>query len=267
VNVQMSDVEVRAAGQTILQGVDLTIAAGTHVAIVGPSGAGKSSLCGLLLGWHRTARGEVRVDGAPLRGARLHTLREQTAWLDPAVALWNRSLLENIEYGATEATGDLGAVLNAAEVVRLLEQLPEGMQTPLGDGGALVSGGEGQCVRLARAMLRPQSRLVILDEPFRGLDRERRRVLLARARRVWRDATVFCVTHDIGETLDFERVLVVVDGRIAEDGVPGELAHQPGSRYRALLDAERSVREELWTGQGFRSVELRAGVLVDGSAA
>src|SRR5207244_4301417 len=83
-----------------------------------------------------------------------------------------------------------------------------------GDGGGLLSGGEGQRVRLGRAMLRPGVRLAILDEPFRGLDRERRRELLARARRAWPGATLLCVTHDVGETRAFGRVLVVDGGRV-----------------------------------------------------
>jgi ATP-binding cassette subfamily B protein len=256
-------VEVRAAGKVILENVNVHIPAGAHVAIVGLSGAGKSSLCGLLLGWHRASRGEVLVDGQPLRGPSLEALRRHTAWVDPAVQLWNRSVLENVAYGSKDPASDFSPALEAADVIALLEQLPDGLQTRLGDGGALVSGGEGQRVRLARAMLRPESRLVILDEPFRGLDRERRRELLRRARELWRGATLLCVTHDVGETLDFERVLIVDERRVVEDGSPAKLAAATASRYRALLDAERGVREQLWHNQGWRRVELRAGVVVE----
>jgi ATP-binding cassette subfamily B protein len=262
-HLRFVDVSIRAAGKTILEGVHLDIPAGSEIAIVGPSGAGKSSLCGLLLGWHRAAQGEVRVDGEPLRAEVLDRLRSQTAWVDPAIALWNRSLLDNVEYGTTDASTRVGAALEAAEVVRLLQQLPDGLQTRLGDGGALVSGGEGQRVRLARAMLRADSRLVILDEPFRGLDRETRRRLLERARQMWAGATLLCVTHDVGETLDFPRVLVIDEGRIVEDGSPRALAADPHSRYHALQHAEHSVRETLWRGRPWRRLELRAGVLTE----
>jgi ATP-binding cassette subfamily B protein len=261
--VRFDRVEVVAAGTPIIQGLHLAIPAGAHVAVVGPSGAGKSSLCGLLLGWHRPARGEVLVDGAPLRAGRLDALRRETAWVDPATRLWNRSLLENVAYGADEPPADLAPVLDATDAVRLLEQLPDGMQTALGDGGALVSGGEGQRVRLARAMLRPRSRLVVLDEPFRGLDRDKRRQLLARARELWRDATLLCVTHDVAETRAFDRVLVVEGGRVVEDGAPGELAARRGSRYRTLLEAERSTTESVWRSKDWRRIELRAGIVVE----
>jgi ATP-binding cassette subfamily B protein len=260
--IALRGVSVRAGGHWILRDVELEIAPGGHVAIVGASGAGKSSLVGLLLGWHRPAAGEVRVDGEPLDAARLERLRTQTAWVDPSVQLWNRTLFENLRYGAPEHA-PLELAIGAADLEGLLERLPEGLQTPLGEGGALVSGGEGQRVRLGRALLRSDARLVILDEPFRGLDRERRRQLLQRARQHWRGATLLCVTHDVGDTREFERVLVVEHGRIAEDAPPEELAGQPGSRYRQLLDAETAVRTGLWASREWRRIRIANGRLAE----
>lgn len=262
VTIALEGVSVRAAGHTILEGIDLTIEAGSHVAIVGPSGAGKSSLVGILLGWHRPATGRVLVDGAPLDGQRLERLRRETAWVDPAVQLWNRSLLDNLCYGASAAASlPLGQVIEAADLHSVLEKLPDGLQTLLGEGGALVSGGEGQRVRFGRSLLRSEARLVILDEPFRGLDRERRRELLVQARRLWRHATLLCITHDVGETHAFERVLVVEGGWIVEDGAPADLATQPDSRYRTLLEAEAAVRTGLWSSGTWRRLWLEGGRL------
>ncbi|WP_437481064.1 ATP-binding cassette domain-containing protein [Sorangium sp. So ce1014] len=259
-------VRIQAAGHVILDGVDLRIAAGSHVAIVGASGAGKSSLVGVLLGWHRASEGRVLVDGRPLDGERVRALREETAWVDPAVQIWNRSFLDNLRYGAPDDAADFGAVVDEAELREVLERLPEGQKTLLGEGGGLVSGGEGQRVRLGRAMLRGEARLAILDEPFRGLDRERRRALLARARRRFRRATLLCVTHDVGETRSFERVLVVDGGRVVEDGAPAELAARPGSRYRALLEAEAAVQRGLWSSGGWRRVTVARGRLAGAPA-
>ncbi|MBI3801898.1 MAG: ATP-binding cassette domain-containing protein [Deltaproteobacteria bacterium] len=245
-------------------GIDLDIAPGSHVAIVGQSGSGKSSLVGLLLGWHRPATGQVVVDNELLDGRCLKRLRRETAWVDPAVQIWNRSLLENLRYGAlSAATVPLGAVIEAAALRGVLEKLPDGLQTVLGEGGALVSGGEGQRVRLGRSLLRPGVRLAILDEPFRGLDRERRRELLAQTRAWWRGITLVCITHDVGETHTFNRVLVVEDGRIVEDGSPAALAAQAGSRYRSMLDAEAAVRQELGTGVAWRRLRLEEGQLCE----
>jgi ATP-binding cassette subfamily B protein len=265
VAIALQHVSVCAAGHTILTDLDCSIPAESHVAIVGPSGAGKSSLVGLLLGWHRAASGQVYVDGEPLDGARLAYLRQETAWVDPAVQLWNRSLLDNLYYGAhgNHAT-PLAAVLEQAELRQMLEQLPDGLQTALGEGGGLLSGGEGQRVRMGRALLRPGVRLVLLDEPFRGLDHQQRQTLLTRARGLWHKATLLCITHDVSATQGFERVLVMEGGRLVEDDAPAALAAQPCSRYRALLDAEAMVRERLWSGQVWRRLCLIGGRLIDG---
>jgi len=260
VALTLAGVTVQVAGHTILQDVDVAIPAGSHVAIVGPSGAGKSSLVGILLGWHRPVAGQVLVDDTPLDAPRLAQLRREVAWVDPAIQLWNRSFLDNLRYGTAGALAlPISQVIAQADLLSVLQQLPDGLQTPLGEGGGLVSGGEGQRVRLGRALLRPGVRLVILDEPFRGLDRAARRTLLARARRLWSTATVLCITHDVGETQGFDRVLVVEGGRVVEDAAPAVLAGCPDSRYRALLDAEVAVREGLWAGAGWRRLHLTGG--------
>jgi ATP-binding cassette subfamily B protein len=264
VAVRFEGVSVQVAGHTVLEEIDLRIEAGSHVAIVGPSGAGKSSLVGLLLGWHRPARGRMLVDGEPLQGPRLERLRRETAWVDPAVQLWNRSFLENLLYGtSTDSALSVGWALAQADLRSVLETLPDGLQTPLGEGGGLVSGGEGQRVRLGRALLRSGVRLVILDEPFRGLDREQRRELLTRARSLWRHATLLCITHDVSETQAFARVLVVEGGQIVEDGPPTDLATRPESHYRVMLTTEAVVREELWSSGAWRRLELKEGLLLE----
>ena len=258
--VEIENLGVLAAGHEILRDINLSIAPGEHVAVVGVSGAGKSSLLGLLLGWHRPARGRVLVDGRTLAGADIDALRHATAWVDPGIQIWNRSLLENLEY-ASEGDGlsRVGSVMQAATLRGVVQKLPQGLQTVLGEGGARLSGGEGQRVRLARALLMAAPRLALLDEPFRGMDRNQRHALLAEARIWWRDVTLLCVTHDVGETLSFDRVLVVEDGGIIEDGIPAQLA-AGASRYRQLLEAEAMVRTAMWQGAQWRRVEIRDGL-------
>jgi ATP-binding cassette subfamily B protein len=264
VAITLKEVHVRVAGHTVLAGINLTIDPGSHVAIVGPSGAGKSSLVGTLLGWYRPATGAIFIDEVPLDGQRLEQLRRETAWVDSAVQLWNRSLLENLSYGApADSSLPFSEVITRTHLRSILERLPDGLQTRLGEGGTLISGGEGQRVRLGRAMLRPGVRLVILDEPCRGLDREQRRESLARTRQLWRQATLLCITHDVGETQAFDRVLVMDGGCIVEDGTPADLAAQPQSRYSALLDAEVAVRQGLWSHGRWRRLWLNAGRLIE----
>jgi ATP-binding cassette subfamily B protein len=264
VTIRMAGVSVAAGGHTVLQDIDLTVAPGEHVAIVGSSGAGKSSLVGLLLGWYRPAAGSVLVDGRPLVGDWLSELRRQTAWVDPAVALWNRSFLDNLRYGA-EHDGELPLVeiLPAARLREVLEHLPDGLATVLGEGGALISGGEGQRTRVGRALARKHARLVVLDEPFRGLDHSTRRELMATVRRWWRGATLLWVTHDIAETERFDRVLVIDRGRIVEDASPAELAARPDSRYAQLVRGDREMHEIEWSGARWRRVWIEHGRVRD----
>jgi ABC-type bacteriocin/lantibiotic exporter with double-glycine peptidase domain len=264
VEIQLEGVSILAGGHTILEGIDLAISPGSHVAVVGVSGAGKSSLVGLLLGWHQCAAGRVLVDQEILTGSRLDALRCETAWVDPAVQLWNQSLLENLLYGDPSAGLEhIGEIVRQADLYGILQQLPEGLQTGLGEGGGLLSGGEGQRVRFGRASVRDHARLVILDEPFRGLERDKRRKLLERARLLWQSATLLCVTHDVGETLDFPRVLVLDEGRIIEDGPPCELAADPQSRYSALLADEEGVRTGMWASPIWRRLRLNSGRMTE----
>jgi ATP-binding cassette subfamily B protein len=259
--LEFQDAGVLAAGHTILQSVDLSIAPGEHVAIVGMSGAGKSSLLGVLLGWHRLATGRLFIDGKRALGRDIEALRHETAWVDPAIQIWNRSLLDNLTYAANdEATLGVGDVIAAARLRGVTQKLPQGLQTLLGEGGGLLSGGEGQRVRLARALLSPTTRLALLDEPFRGMDRTQRRALLAEARQWWASVTLLCVTHDVAETMGFDRVLVVEDGRIIEDGAPDVLMARE-SRYRDLVDAETDVGESIWKGDFWRRLTLSGGRL------
>jgi ATP-binding cassette subfamily B protein len=258
--IGFQQVSVVVSGHTILENVDFEIEPGTQVAIVGPSGAGKSSLAGLLLGWHKPSSGTVLVDGDPID---CEALRESIAWVDPAVQLWNRSLFANVAYGSNAGAAAVGQSIDAALLRNVLETLPDGLQTKLGEGGALVSGGEGQRVRLARAMLRDKVRLAILDEPFRGLDREKRRQLLARSRDAWQGCTLLCITHDLEETQEFDRVLVMEHGRIVEDGAPQDLAADSKSRYAQLLTAERRTRADLWSANIWRHIRIHSGRLVE----
>jgi ATP-binding cassette subfamily B protein len=263
-SIDLDAVTVRLTSRVVLDRVSLRVAPGEHVAIVGASGAGKSTLVGLLLGWSSPASGTVSVDGRPLDAAGLDVLRCATAWVDPAIQIWNRSLLDNLTYGSEGFdTGGFSAAMAEADLVELLHSLPQGLQTPLGEGGGLVSGGEGQRVRLGRAMCRTDARLVILDEPFRGLDREKRAELLARARRLWANATLLCVTHDIPETRDFDGVVVVDGGRIVEQGKPSELLSNETSHYAALLRAAASARESWWGAGWWRQVRVEGGELVE----
>ena len=264
VRLEFENLFVQAAGHLILANLNCSIGSGEHVAIVGPSGAGKSSLVGLLLGWYRPVHGALKVDGEAITD--LARLRQETAWVDPAVHLWNDSLIENVRYGGQPDRIYYEAIVTQAELLSVLEKLPDGWQTKLGENGGLVSGGEGQRVRLGRAMTRPEARLVILDEPFRGLDRPLRQKLLANARAYWPHATLLCITHDVTATADFERVLVIQDGQIVEDDRPQTLLENEETLYKQLYQTDHALHRQLWNATTWRRWRLEDGRLYQDEA-
>jgi len=156
---------------------------------------------------------------------------------------------------ALVAAAELGAVAERVNGERL------------GADGGLLSGGEAQRVRLARALGRDGVRLAVLDEPLRGLDRRQRHRLLAVARERWSDATLLCATHDVGEALTFDRVLVLEGGGVVADGPPDGLLAQDDSRLRAMLDTEHALRAELDGGRGWRRLRVADGTLHEARSA
>jgi ABC-type bacteriocin/lantibiotic exporter with double-glycine peptidase domain len=264
VRVNIEEATVIAGGHVILDRVSLHVAPREHVGIVGLSGSGKSSLVGLLLGWHQPAHGRVRVDDAVLDAKRLAHLRAETAWVDSQVHLFQTTLFENLRYGnGDDAANRIDVALEDGGLMKVLERWPDGLQTCLGEGGTLVAGGEGQRVRIGRALGRTHVRLAILDEPARGFDRDERRRFLAAARRRFADATVFFITHDVRDTLDFDRVVVLEQGRIIEHGPPRELWATAASRYRALFDEDAAVQRHVWSHPVWRRLRMTSGVLSD----
>ena len=264
VKIVFRNVEVVAGGNALLKGLKLEIPSGAHIGIVGASGAGKSTLLSVLLGWLTPTEGRVMIDGRPLDSVRLARLREEIAWVDPGIQLWNSTILDNMMYGSNEeAIGQMQEALHLSDVVEVLERSPDGLLTNLGEGGARVSGGQGQRIRFGRALMKKHARLVLLDEPFRGLERDRRQALLDRARTYWKDSTLMLVSHDVSDTLGLDRVLVVDGGEVIEDGPPAELMLNPESRYRALVEADRGVRVALWEETDWRRVRLDRGALVE----
>jgi ATP-binding cassette subfamily B protein len=210
----------------------------------------------------------VLVDGRPLDAPALSELRKESVWVDPTVQVWNRSLYDNLTYGAdTGAAASIDGILDAAQLRDCVHRLPDGMDAQLGDGGGLLSGGEGQRVRFGRGLMRPLARLVILDEPARGLDRSMRLEILRRCREQWPKATLICVTHDVAQTLEFQRVIVMHRGRAVEDGPPAVLAGNSNTLYSRMLESEHQGRRRLWSADTWRRVMVRDGTVGESAQA
>jgi ABC-type bacteriocin/lantibiotic exporter with double-glycine peptidase domain len=245
VRIELSGVSVVRGAQRVLAQINLAVAPGERVAIVGASGSGKSSFLGALSGWHAIGEGCLRIDGRESAAAVLQALRQHTALVDPDTYLWNRELYANVLYGvATETLPAIDGALDASELVFDLEKMAEGLATQIGENGSRLSGGEAQRLRIARALVRRDARLVLLDEPFAGMDVDQRERMRRRALQLWPTATVLWVSHQVRETLSFPRVLVFEHGRIVEDGAPQVLLAER-SRYAAMIAAEDALRTRL----------------------
>ncbi len=260
VAITLQGVGVVQAGHTQLQDIDLEIAAGEHIAILGASGSGKSTLLALLLGLQGITSGELRIDERPYSYESLQVLRQRTAWVSADVQLWQRSLLDNLQYGNQGQAGPMAIpdVIDAAYLADMLERLPEGLQTGIGADGRRLSGGEGQRVRYGRALGRSAARLVLLDEPFREMEPERRQALLQHTRIYWQNTTLLYVTHTPTLAQGFDRVLVLSDGKIAQQGAPDDLATQLDGPYARMLADHQRTQQSLWQTEVWRHWQLSA---------
>lgn len=249
---------LRIGRTSLIEPFDAEIAPGTHVAVVGASGAGKSSLLGLVLGWNRPSVGSILVNGVP-QPRPAHRLTDAIAWIDPQVQLWNRSLHDNLLFGNEADLDTLAQVIDVCGLRPVVDALPAGLGTPLGEDGRALSQGEAQRVRVARAMLRRHASLVLLDEPFRGLDRRTRRNMMHLVREWWPHATLLAVTHDLTDTRAFDEVWVFAHGALVERGSPGSLEADSGSRYAQMLADERRVRRFLDDDPGWTRWTMEEG--------
>jgi ATP-binding cassette subfamily B protein len=226
-------------GHPALDGVTLSIPAGQKVGIVGPSGAGKSTLVHLLQRLYDVDRGEIRIDEQPIAGVRQDSLRDALAVVPQEIGLLHRSVMDNIRFARPEADdAAVFAVARAAACDGFVRHLPEGYDTIVGERGTRLSGGQRQRIGIARALLK-QAPILLLDEATSALDTETEMAIQTAIVRLMRERTVIAVAHRLSTLTAFDRILVVSDGRIVEDGTVRQL-RQAGGLFEEMwrLQAE-----------------------------
>jgi ATP-binding cassette subfamily C protein CydC len=202
------------ADRPALQGIDLTIGAGERVAIVGPSGSGKSTLIALLMRFHDTDAGSVRIGGADLRDLAQADHHARLGVLSQGTPILAGTLRDNLLLGSPDADpAAVSRALRIAGLERMVAELPDGLDTWLGEAGVTISGGEGRRVALARVILR-DAPILLLDEPTEGLDAETERSVLAALEEVMAGRTVVMITHRPAVTEAMDRVLRIEGGRL-----------------------------------------------------
>jgi ATP-binding cassette, subfamily B, bacterial len=231
-------------GAAVFRGFDLCVARGQRVGLVGPSGAGKSTLFALVQRLYDVDAGRLLVDGQDIREMTQDSLRAAIAVVPQEVSLLRRSVIENIRYGRPEADDD--EVLAAARAARcddFIQALPRGYATVVGERGATLSGGQRQRIGIARALLK-DAPIVLLDEATSALDSQSEREIQRALDLLMRGRTVLAIAHRMSTVADFDRVIVLRDGRIVEDGAPSELRRRGGAYDRMCRLQEAAGAQE-----------------------
>lgn len=233
--VRFDDVSFAYPGSgPVLRGLDLTIQPGQRVGLVGRSGAGKSTVLALLQRFAAPQAGRILVDGQDISAMTQESLADAIAVVPQDVPLLHRSVMENIRYGRPDATdGEVLAVAEAACCRDFIEALPKGFDTVVGDRGAMLSGGQRQRIAIARALLK-DAPILLLDEATSALDSESEAAVQRALDHLMRGRTVIAVAHRLATLSNFDRIVVMQDGQVVDDGAPGLLARRPGP-YRDLL--------------------------------
>jgi subfamily B ATP-binding cassette protein MsbA len=223
--------------QPVLQDINLTIEPGQSVAIVGRSGAGKSTLVGLVPRFYDVTLGAVLIDGHDLRELRLKSLREHIGIVMQDAVLFGGTIRENILYGRRGATD--AEMLQAARMAHVDEfagDLPQGYDTPIGERGVRLSGGQKQRVAIARAFLR-DPRILILDEATSNLDSHAENVIQDALEVLMKGRTTLVIAHRLSTVVGCDRVIVLEEGRIVQQGTHDTLIQTEGP-YRALCEEQ-----------------------------
>ncbi len=235
--IEFDDVSFRYQGaeRDALRGFSLTIEPGEKVALVGASGAGKSTVSSLLLGLYAATSGQIRIDGVPQAELDMRWLRQKTALVMQESILLSGSVEDNIRFGRADANDDeVREAARLAHAEEFIVKMPEGFQTIVGERGAMLSGGQRQRLSIARALLRDPA-ILILDEPTSALDYESERLIQDALDVLTQNRTVITIAHRLSTIRSADRVIVLQDGKIVEQGSFTELWEQEGFFHKMLL--------------------------------
>ena len=229
--------------ESVLNGVSFAVEPGQTVALVGRSGGGKSTIINLIPRFYEVLGGEILLDGIPLSEYDLRSLRNQIAFVNQQVVLFNDSLRRNIAYGALEAKSEaeLSRAIAKAHADVFIDDLPQGLETEVGDNGTKLSGGQRQRIAIARALLK-DAPVLILDEATSALDNESERHIQSALEEVMRNRTTIVIAHRLSTIESADVILVVDQGEVIESGNHEALLAAEGA-YARLYNSELAIAQ------------------------
>jgi len=229
--LEFRDITTRYPGQSrpALEGISFTARPGTVTAIVGRSGSGKSTLIKLIPRFYEAESGQILLDGHPLQDYRLADLRRQIALVGQQVMLFDGTVAANVAYGELQGAGAVAMedAVRGANAMEFVQELPEGLQAPIGNKGGRLSGGQRQRLAIARAMLK-DAPILILDEATAALDNESERLVQNALQKLMPDRTTLVIAHRLSTIEHADQVLVLDQGRLVEQGTHAELLARGG---------------------------------------
>ncbi|MBF6990667.1 ABC transporter ATP-binding protein/permease [Cupriavidus sp. IK-TO18] len=241
--------------RTILDGVDFNIAAGTTTAVVGHSGSGKSTLARLLFRFYDANSGAIEIDGQDIRAITQDSLRRAIGIVPQDTVLFNDSIYYNIAYGRPDATREeVIAAAQAAQIDAFIRELPQGYDTPVGERGLKLSGGEKQRVAIARTLLKNPP-VLVFDEATSALDSRTEQAIQAELMRLAQNRTTLLIAHRLSTVVHADQILVMDHGRVVERGTHAELMRARG-RYAEMWDIQ--ARAAAKGGEAERSADALA---------
>ena len=243
--IEFKDVHLTYPGTTreAIKGVTLSVRPGEHVALVGLSGSGKSSMVNLVPRFWSVTSGAVTVDGVNVEDCTLTSLRNHIAVVSQNVILFDTTIRENIAYGMSEVSEvAIEKAVEAAALTEVVAALPKGLDTPVGEAGGLLSGGQKQRISIARALLK-DAPILILDEATSALDSESENQIKEALETLMRGRTCLTVAHRLSTIDRADRIVVMQDGVIVEEGTPAELMAKGGA-YARMVRLQTGVGRE-----------------------
>jgi ATP-binding cassette subfamily B protein len=232
------------AARPILKGLSFAVPPGHTVALVGPSGSGKSTIGRLLFRFYDVGSGAIRIDGQDLRSVTQASLQDHIGVVPQDTVLFNDTIRYNIAYGRPEASfTEIEAAARAAKIHDFIESLPEGYETPVGERGLKLSGGEKQRVGIARTLLKDPP-ILLLDEATSALDTETEREIQEELKMMGQGRTVITIAHRLSTVVDSDQIIVLERGEIAERGTHEELLALNG-RYASMWARQAAEREDM----------------------